>query len=397
MPSLVFLSHRIPFPPNKGDKIRAFRILEHLAATYTIHLGCFVDDPDDWQYRAKLEEFCAEVACFGLPASTAKLRALRGLLTGAPLSLAMFRHSGMAAWVEQTSARVRPDVVFAFSSAMGQYVHDTRGKSRFIMDFVDVDSDKWRQYATQAKPPMSWIYAREAQRLLAFDRKVGAASDGAVFVSDAEAALFRELAPELADKTHAVANGIDCVYFAPNHDFPSPFAGPGPHLVFTGTMDYRPNVDAVVWFVADILPLILRQSPAATFTIVGAKPSREVAALAQTPAVTVTGKVDDVRPFLKHADVVVAPLRLARGIQNKVMEGMAMARPVVTTPQGLEGLDALHGRDLLVATTPQAFADAVHTAAQPASRHLGPAGRKLMDDSYAWASKLAVLDRLIAR
>ena len=168
-------------------------------------------------------------------------------------------HVGMGA--PNFMASVAPDVVFAFSSAMGQYIVDANlGSSRVIMDFVDVDSDKWRQYAESAVPPMRWIYAREARRLLAFDRRMAAKADGAVFVSEAEAALFRSLAPEVAAKTHAVANGIDSAYFSPDHDFPSLFTGSGPHLVFTGTMDYRPNVDAVTWFVADIFPLILRRS-----------------------------------------------------------------------------------------------------------------------------------------
>jgi sugar transferase (PEP-CTERM/EpsH1 system associated) len=396
MPNLLFLSHRIPFPPDKGDKIRAFRILEHLSARYRIHLGCFIDDAEDLAHQATLKKICAEVACFGLPAATARLRGLRGLMSGAPLSLAMFAHAGMAAWVRRTVASVAPDVVFAFSSAMGQYIIDADlGSSRVIMDFVDVDSDKWRQYAETAAPPMRWIYAREARRLLAFDRRMATRADGSVFVSEAEAALFRSLAPEVESKTHAVANGIDSAYFSPDHDFAPPFTGSGPHLVFTGTMDYRPNVDAVMWFVADIFPRILRQTPNATFTIVGAKPTPDVLNLAKTPSVFVTGRVDDVRPFVHYADVIVAPLRLARGIQNKVLEGMAMARPVVTTPQGLEGIDARHGIELLVAATADDFAAAVQTAAQPDAARLGAAARDLMVKAYAWPSQLAVLDRLL--
>jgi glycosyltransferase involved in cell wall biosynthesis len=177
---------------------------------------------------------------------------------------------------------------------------------------------------------------------------------------------------------------------------PNPFTGPGPHLVFTGTMDYRPNIDAAVWFTHDILPRVRVRMPNATFAVVGAKPSREVQALAATPGVIVTGKVPDVRPYLRHADVVVAPLRLARGIQNKVLEGMAMGRPVVTSPQGLEGIEAKPGHDLLVAATPDAFADAIMAAHTPSGSRLGEAARALMVASYAWPSRLSVLDRLMA-
>ena len=396
MQSLLFLSHRIPYPPNKGEKIRALRILEHLRARFRVHLGCFIDDPDDWAHVPVLQRLCAEVACFDLPKSTSWLRALRGLLTGAPLSVAMFNDSHMRSWVKRTVERVRPDAVFLYSSAVAQYLDgvDLRG-APVVMDFVDVDSDKWRQYATEAKPPMKWIYAREAKRLLAYDRAVAKRSDAAVLVSDAEAALFRELVPDVATKTHAVANGIDCEYFAPTHRFASPFTSAGPHLVFTGTMDYRPNVDAVTWFAHDILPLVRQFAPQATFTVVGAKPTRDVQALRAISGVTVTGKVDDVRPYLAYADIVVAPLRLARGIQNKVLEGMAMGRPVVTTPQGLEGIDAHSDRELFVAGNAAAFAAAVQVALAPGAEKVGSAARHLMIGSYAWPSRLAALDRLL--
>jgi sugar transferase (PEP-CTERM/EpsH1 system associated) len=322
---------------------------------------------------------------------------LRGLVNGAPLTVAMFRNHDMASWVRHTIATVKPAAVFLYSSAVAQYLSGIDlGGTRVVMDFVDVDSDKWRQYAAAAAPPMKWVYAREAARLLSFDRAVAAQAQASVLVSDAEAELFRKLAPESAAKIHAVANGIDCDYFNPAHVLPNPFAGLGPHLVFTGTMDYRPNVDAVVWFVRDILPQVRAFAPEATFTIVGAKPSRDVMALADVQGVTVTGRVDDVRAYVRHADVVVAPLRLARGIQNKVLEGMAMGRPVVTTPQGLEGIDAVPDRDLLVAETPTTFAAAVRAALAPSAEELGRAARKLMLASYAWPSRLAALDTLLA-
>lgn len=398
MPPLLLLWHRIPYPPNKGEKIRGLRVLQYLAARYQVYLGCFIDDPEDWAHRAELEKLCAEVMCFDLPRRTSLLRAARGLITGQPLSLAMFQNSGMADWVRQTLMRVAPDAVFVGSSAMAQYVIDLEfGRARVIMDFQDVDSDKWLQYAAEARPPMSWVYAREARLLLKFDRQMAARADGSVFVSEVEAELFRRLSPETAAKTYGVANGIDCEYFSPDHKFSSPFKSAGPHIVFTGTMNYRPNVDAVIWFVADILPLILAQYPGATFTIVGAQPARSVLKLAETSGVFVTGKVPDVRPYLSHADAVVAPLRLARGIQNKVMEGMAMAKTVITTPQGLEGLTAQPGQDLLVARTPKEFAASVHQALQPESASIGASARKLMATAYVWDSQLAKLDPLLGR
>jgi sugar transferase (PEP-CTERM/EpsH1 system associated) len=263
-----------------------------------------------------------------------------------------------------------------------------------VMDFVDVDSDKWRQYAKDARAPMNWVYARESGKLLTYDRAVAARVDASLLVSDAEAALFRKLVPDSAAKIHAVANGIDCDFFSPTHRFETPYTT-GPVFVFTGTMDYRPNVDAVVWFANEIFPALRARLPQAVFAVVGAKPSRDVAALASRPGVRVTGRVADVRPFLAHADVVVAPLRIARGIQNKILEGMAMAKPVVTTGQGLEGIDAVPGRHLLLADTPDAFAEKVMEALDPRASALGAAARQLMEASYSWTGRLAPLDRLL--
>jgi sugar transferase (PEP-CTERM/EpsH1 system associated) len=396
--SLLFLCHRIPFPPDKGEKIRAFRILEHLAPRFRISLGCFIDDPQDWVHTASLEPYCADLKCVDLRPQFTKLRALGGLLTGAPLTVASFANAAMGAWVSRHVTREKPDVIFVYSSAMAQFVMDRDlGGARLVMDFVDVDSDKWRQYAAESPPPMKWVYKREAKRLLDFDRAVAARADASLLVSDAEAALFRNLAPAAAEKTHAVANGIDCAYFSPEHRFASPYRGPGPHFVFTGTMDYRPNIDAVVWFANEILPLIRQSVPAATFAVVGSKPSRDVVALAQREGILVTGRVPDVRPYLAHATVVVAPMRLARGVQNKILEGMAMAKPVVTTPQGLEGIDAQPGKHLFLAHTPKSLADAAIVAAGADGPAVGTAARCLMEASYAWPMRLSALDRILDR
>jgi sugar transferase (PEP-CTERM/EpsH1 system associated) len=399
MRSLLFLCHRIPYPPDKGEKIRAFRILEHLNARFRIHLGCFIDDPADWAHTEELRAHCAELKCIGMSSMGSKFKALGGLLTGAPLTVASFANAAMGAWVTDLLAREKPEAIFLYSSAMAQFIMGRDlGDTRLVMDFVDVDSDKWRQYAETARPPMNWIYARESTKLLAYDRAVVARVDAGLLVSDAEAALFRRLAPESAAKIHAVANGIDCAFFSPTHRFDSPYTGPstgGPVFAFTGTMDYRPNVDAVVWFANEIFPNLRKHLPDAVFAIVGSKPAREVTALAQIPGIMVTGRVADVRPFVAHANVVVAPMRIARGIQNKILEGMAMAKPVVTTGQGLEGIDAISGLHLLRADTPDSFAAAVMEALGPGGSGLGRAARELMESAYSWPGRLAPLDTLL--
>lgn len=395
--SLLFLCHRIPFPPDKGEKIRAFRILEHLRQTYRVTMGCFIDDAADKAHIGALEAYCHELRCIDLPRETAKIRALKGLLTGSPLTVASFANAAMGRWVSEILSRQRFDAVFVYSSAMAQYVMDRDlGGAPLVMDFVDVDSDKWRQYATEAKGPMRWVYAREAKKLLTYDRRVAARADASIFVSDAEAALWRTLAPDAAGRTHGVANGIDCRYFSPRHVWTNPLVGPGPHFVFTGTMDYWPNVDAVKWFTKKVFPKLRAARPDATFTIVGSKPTSEVTALQTQDGVRVTGRVADVRPYLAHAHVAVAPMRIARGIQNKILEAMAMAKPVVTTDQGLEGIDATPDRNLLLANSEDDFFHACLRAAEPDAAALGLVARRLMEESYTWDSRLSGIDHLLA-
>ena len=280
-PALLFLSHRIPYPPNKGDKIRSFHLLEYLARRYRIHLGSFVDDPDDWQHLPALDRWCERRMVRPLRPVTARLKSLAGLATGEPLTLPYYRDGRLSAWVRQVLEEQDVGHVLIYSSAMAQYLLGEEGwRGRVVMDLVDVDSDKWRQYAQSRSWPMSWIYRREAERLLRFERTAGAAFDATLLVSEEEAALFRRLAPEVAPRVHALRNGVDVAYFDPALEHPSPYEGPGPHLVFTGAMDYWPNVDAVVWFVEEVMPRLRARFPRLEFHVVGSRPTERVRELA---------------------------------------------------------------------------------------------------------------------
>ncbi len=394
-PELLFLTQRIPYPPIKGEKIRPLQILRHLAKTYVVHLGCLIDDPDDWRHVPVLRELCGETYFAELNPRVAKLACLRGLLTGEPLSKVYFRDRGLAAWVDALVAERRPQRAFICSSAMAQYLLDRpHFPARTVMDFADVDADKWRQYAETQSGPMRWVYARESRTLLAYDRRVGAAVDASTFVSRAEAALFRQLAPELADKTHAVNSGVDAEYFSPQHSFASPYQGEA--VVFTGTMNYWPNVDAVTWLATEILPLIRRSRPGLQFYIVGSSPSPEVTRLGTLPGIVVTGRVADVRPYVAHAAAVVVPLRIANGVQNKVIEAMAMAKAVVATPRALTGVALDREREVVVGDGTAGFAEAVLTTlARSDLAALGGRARARVLASYVWATNLAGFDSLL--
>jgi sugar transferase (PEP-CTERM/EpsH1 system associated) len=395
MPDILFLAQRIPYPPDKGDKLRSFHFLRFLAERHPVHLGCFVDDPDDWRHASEVKRMVASCCLIPLDRRWASLRGLRGFATGEPLGLPYYRDARMTRWVDTVLAERRPGLAFVFSSQVAPYVVGGRRPPLTVMDFCDVDSQKWRQYAEKRRQPMRWLYHREAERLLAFERRVALTADASLFVSAAERDLFQTLAPETAARIHAIGNGIDADTISPHHSYPRPFDEAGPVAVFTGAMDYWPNIEAVSWFTAEVLPLLRRRAPAWRLMIVGSNPSAAVTALGATAGVTVTGRVADVRPFLAHASVVVAPLLTARGVQNKVLEGMAMARPVVATPEANLGLDAEAGAHLLVAEGPAAFAAAVQRAAGPDGAEIGMAGRRRVVERYAWPSRFADLDRLL--
>lgn len=341
MKEVLFLCHRIPYPPDKGDKIRSYHLLKGLAQRYRVHLGTFVDDPADWAYRETLTALCDQTCFIGLDPKRARLRSLLGVLSREPLTFTYYRDRRLTAWMRRLLASHSLHAVVAFSSSMGPYAKGMKNVRR-VLDFVDVDSDKWRQYAAEATWPMNWVYRREFKRLLAAEIKLARAFDASLFVSEAEADLFRHLAPRARERVESIANGVDTIYFDPASDYENPYEGADRSvMVFTGAMDYRANVDAACWFAEEVLPRVRERVADAEFHIVGSRPAAAVRKLAERPGVNVTGRVPDVRPYLRHATLVVAPLRIARGLQNKVLEALAMDRPVLATPQAWEGLEGM--------------------------------------------------------
>lgn len=389
---LLYLVHRMPYPPNKGDKVRSYHLLKHLVSQHRVFLGTFIDDPADEPHIDTLRAMCAGVHVARLDPRSAKLRSLRGLLDGQALTLRYYRDAGLADWVDRTVREHQLSTAVVFSSSMAQYVEHRPGL-RMLVDFVDVDSAKWSDYAQAHRGPLSWIYRREGTHLLRYERQVAARADASFFVTESETSLFRNLAPECADQVEAMCNGVDADFFAPDPRRASPYAPGEQAVVFTGAMDYWPNIDAVTWFVQEVLPQLRETWPALRFHIVGRSPTAAVLDL-RGEAVNVTGTVDDVRPYLQHAAVVVAPLRLARGIQNKVLEAMAMGRPVVASASCAAPIDAAVGSDLLAASDASEFASAVSTLlASPArAAGIGSAARQCVLQRYSWQSHLARIE-----
>lgn len=395
MANILYLVHRLPYPPNKGDKVRSYHLLKHLVKQHRVFLGTFIDDPEDEQHIETLRSLCTDLHVVNLNPRYAKFRSLNGLLASQPLTLSYYRDSSMADWVEKTCKRHHIDAVVVFSSAMAQYV-EAIPRLRTVIDFVDVDSAKWTQYAPQHRWPLSWLYRREGRLLLDYERRMAARAARSFFVTENEAALFCRLAPECTVRVDTVCNGVDSDYFSPDDDRPSPYAADELPIVFTGAMDYWPNVDAATWFAAEVVPGLLERWPTARFYIVGRSPTPEVQALA-SEKVMVTGTVPDVRPYLQHAAVVVAPLRVARGIQNKILEAMAMARPVIASSECAAAVEAEAGQELLTSTSPADFIREIDTLLldDALCARIGNAARQRVLSRYSWEAHLGGMNRYL--
>ncbi|MGA8148714.1 MAG: TIGR03087 family PEP-CTERM/XrtA system glycosyltransferase [Gallionellaceae bacterium] len=393
MEELLYLVHRIPYPPNKGDKIRSYHLLKHLCRNFKVHLGAFVDDPEDWKYAQPLMDMVSgEVKLLPLNPAWATLRSTYGLLSGEPLSAPYYRNTKLKNWVDQMIAKRPIRHALVFSSAMSQYVTAYPNLHR-IIDFVDIDSDKWRQYSERKSWPMSWIYQREARALFAFERRIAGTFDASVFVSRTEAELFQHLSPESSSRVTFYNNGVDLDYFSPAHIYDSPYQAGERVLVFTGAMDYWANVDAVTWFAREVFPALRAKFPELRFYIVGSRPPEVVRALAGA-GIVVTGSVPDVRPYVAHAAISVAPLRIARGIQNKVLEAMAMGKPAVVSPQALEGIDAETNSEVLLAVDAAGFISCLAAQLSQPNRAIGEAARRRVESAYSWSNSLRRLDSL---
>jgi sugar transferase (PEP-CTERM/EpsH1 system associated) len=401
MSELLFIAHRVPYPPNKGDKIRSYHALRHLAARHRVHLCAFVDDPADLAHEEVLRKLCASVRLIPLNVQVARLRSLAGLANGRPLGLPYYHDRQMQAHVQSLARERRIEHVFVFSSTMAQYVKQNLGSlggATRVLDMCDVDSDKWSQYAQRRSWPMSWIYRREGELLGKSEREYAGLFDATLLASNNETEYLRRAVPEFAHKVHAMRNGVDVEFFDPAREYATPFAADHEAIVFTGAMDYWANSDAVAWFAHEVLPKIVQRRPTVRFYIVGSNPNEIVRKLAELPAVTVTGSVPDVRPYMRHARAVVVPLRVARGIQNKVLEALAMARPLVASKAALEGLDHKPVPTITLANEPEEFASAViATLERSAAGESDGRGRQYVCDHYGWEATLQSLDTMFAR
>ena len=398
---LLFLCHRIPFPPNKGDKIRSFNILKMLNEHYDIYLACFIDDPYDERYVDELKKYCKVLYYRRQNKLLAKIKGVTAFFTGKPITLPYYYDAKLARWCREIKAQVNITKVFIYSSSMAQFCdHNDFADCQRVIDFVDVDSDKWRQYAQKKSGLAKFVFQREYRTLARYEDIICQQFDASLFVSPDEANLFRQRQISAAQpKVSGILNGVDTHFFSPTaQTAKEPLVPQVPFISFTGAMDYWANVDAVLWFVEHVWPKVSKVMPSLKFVIAGGNPTPAVQALAKDPNIIVTGRVYDMRPFIVDAKCVIAPLRIARGIQNKVLEAMSLNRPVVCTSMAMEGINAPASKYCQVIDDADAFAQAVVSLAQPCSPTLVNeqecVNRQWIEQHFTWQATLKPLAAL---
>lgn len=401
-PALVFLCQRLPYPPIKGERITSFNLLRYLTRHYRVFVGTFIDDPADDAEIPKLRSMVAELHVDTIRKPWAYVRALPRWLRGEPISFALFRSRRLERWLDGVESREQPVAIVTHSSNISTYAVDKfrRGEAGApvrILHFADVDSEKFAAYAARAAGFRRWLFATEARRVRREERRLTAGADAIGFVSDEEAELFRSVLATHRERVVTLPNGVDTEMFAPDRNPQAPFQSRGAALVFTGAMDYAPNVEAVTWFAQHVFPGIRERLPHAQFLIVGVNPAADVRKLAAEPAVIVTGRVASVTAYLAHAQVAVAPLQIARGVQNKVLEAMAMAKPVVVSKGAMTGIAARSGEHLMCAESPSEWIEAcVGLIRDPdRARRMGVAARRLVIERYNWEAQFRRLGRLL--
>ena len=392
MGEILFLAHRVPWPPNRGDKIRSHHFLQKLMDCAPVHVACFAEDEAErqtgWQRKNELASY--EIALRTKPKWRAGAEAL---LSGKPVSLTSFESDALAGYVADTVATRPIDCIFVFSGQMAQFIPaDFAG--RVVMDFADVDSAKFESYADEGEGPMAWVHRREGRLLRVFEKQIAERADHSLFVSEAEAALFRARSGLSSDHVKATGNGIDLSFYGAADVKPA--EANQPMILFTGQMDYQPNIQAVESFSNEVMPDIRARFPNVRFAIVGRAPTEKVRNLHGKNGTLVIGPVDDIRSWIRAAKVVVAPLRIARGIQNKVLEAMAMAKPVVASACAAEGIEATDGKHFLIARTIADEAGLVCGLLDDPDRAkmLGKQAKILIHSQYSWETQLAALPAL---
>jgi sugar transferase (PEP-CTERM/EpsH1 system associated) len=389
--NILYICHKVPYPPNRGGKIRSFNMIRHLSQKHSVVVASLAHSERELQESAGLSDYCESVIVDVVPDKVRWMQAVKALPTAMPSSAAYFSSKRLHRRIQEKTRQMKFDVVFVHCAFVAEYALNVDARLK-ILDYGDLDSAKWAEYSTSKPFPLSAGYWLEAKKLRRYERNLISHFDRCTVTTEGEREEFMTLG--VPKSCTVIPNGVDTTYFSKKEkaDFD------GSAVVFLGRMDYFPNIDGVCYFVERVLPLIRQSMPDVEFRIIGSNPSKRVLALSQHPGVVVTGHVPDVRCYLQDAALSVAPLRIARGTQNKILESMAMGIPVVATPCAAKGICAVPGRDLLVAEDPALFArHTLDLLQNPQLRgNLSEAGQRQVKASHLWPGSMQILDDLIS-
>ncbi|HEY7406221.1 MAG TPA: TIGR03087 family PEP-CTERM/XrtA system glycosyltransferase [Candidatus Angelobacter sp.] len=393
---ILYLAHRVPYPPNKGDKIRALWEIKSLSSQHEIDLFCFYDHEEDRNSIDALRQYCNDCYVERLSWVGSRLRALKAVATKKPFSLAYFCSATMARKIKEAIAARGYDLVIVFSSAMAPYVEQE--SIPCLLDMVDVDSAKWTEYATTAPALLRWLWRQEGDLLAAYENHLAKTFAQTLLCTDAETAMLQKSVPDA--RIDVLRHMVDTEYFNPEKvEVPAEIAALQPYVVFAGSMDYAPNVEASIWFYRNALPALQKRIPQLKFVIVGRNPAKAVIELGKDPAVHVTGTVPDVRPYFRGAAATVAPMQLARGVQNKILESMAMGVPAASSSKAAVAFPPEVARLILVEDDPQLLAekltDVIESQPQPPRMEIRQALESVFGDSSLKARLEAFVSKAV--
>jgi polysaccharide biosynthesis protein PslH len=398
-PALVFLCQRLPYPPTTGEKITSFNFLRHLCTKYRVFLGTFIDNESDREHLPALRAMLTDMHVSEIRKPQVFVKAFPKWLLGDPISFAIFRDRKLSKWLEKVESNEKPVAVFTHSSNISGYAVDHFQRSEGnepirVLHFADVDSEKFAAYASKATGLKKLIFSIESARVKRQEQRLTDMASHVAVISDDEANVLRSTLSHHQDRVVTLPNGVDTDLFDRSKYPVAPFEANGKSIVFTGAMDYPPNIEAVSWFAENVFPSLKRRIPDVKFLIVGTRPSAEVKKLGELEGIIVTGRVDSTAAYMAHADVAVAPIRIARGVQNKVLEAMAMSLPVVVSPEALVGIAATPDKHLVLADSAESWVVACAELIEnkPRSAELGIASRELVCDLYNWSAQFARLD-----
>lgn len=389
---ILFLSHRFPFPPTRGDKIRSFNMVKHLHDSgHKVTVASLARSREEAEDCRGIGDYCDDFVICEVRNPVQAVRMGLRLLTSEPSSMGFFYSSKLQKEVRRLLAEKKFDLIVVFSSTAAQYVSHVHDIPK-LLDFCDMDSQKWLGFSKFKKWPISMGYQIEGAKLEKEEKVLCKEFDVCTCATDFEVDTLDSYQSGVI--SGFFPNGVDFDFFAPtSNDYVR-------HSIsFVGRMDYYPNEECVLSFCQKVMPVLREKYPDVTLSVIGAEPPANIMALNREPGVTVTGTVDDIRTYVQKSALMVTPLEIARGTQNKILEGMAMGVPVISSRTAARGVDAVVGEHILAATTPEEYVAHISRLFDDEAERdrLAKAGRERVVSHHNWPRAMELFDDAIEK